>query len=177
METTTAQASKTHATALRAIAAFYLVGTLVLSYTHIVHLFQTWGLNDYQAYLVPLFIDGFAALGLLARHPSLDVRTRKLGTWLTITAGSMSLYANVAAADSKGGKIFGFLMVAGLIVAEVLAAKTKTAPVKPLTPAQKGAMTRAANAKLTPAQKAARTRKANARKARAAAPVAAPVAA
>jgi len=134
---------------------------VVISYTHIVHAFNLLGLTGWQAYAAPIFIDGFGALGLLARNASFAPDTRKLGLKFQVAATTVSLIANIAAGGSLGGQIFGGMVVAGYIAAELLADKMRSveaaqaddAKARRSAAAKKAAATRAAKAK-APARKA-----------------------
>jgi hypothetical protein len=149
--------NRTH-TAARVITIAIALLAVVISYTHIVHFFQGLGLDGWQAYAAPVFIDGFAGLGLLARSASFAPETRKLGAWFQTVATVVSLGANVAAGETLGDQVFGAMVVLGYLAAEFLAERMR--PIEAHTAA-------AATAKRSAsAQKAAATRKANAAKAK-----------
>lgn len=140
---------------------------MVISYTHIVDLFQGLGLAGWQAYAAPIFIDGFGLLGLLARGQSFAAETRKLGKTFQVTATLVSLVANVMAGHTVGGQVFGAMVVLGYIAAETLAermvsveaAQATTAKATRSAAATKAAATRKANAAKAPAtRKPATTR-------------------
>lgn len=135
---------------------------VIISYTHIVHAFNLLGLTGWQAYAAPIFIDGFAILGLLAQGASFAPETRTLGRWFQVVATALSLAANVGAGDTLGARIFGGMVVAGYLAAEFLAsrmrpieaAKADDAKAKRSAAARKAAATRKANAAKAPARKA-----------------------
>lgn len=136
----------------RTIASGFLVGALAASYTHIVHLSNMGHLYGWQAFAAPVFVDGFAMLGRLARSKSFADSTRRTGLRVQIAATSVSFIANVVAGDSIGARIFGALVVLGYVVAELLAesmhpATTKAEAVKATRSqaAIKAAATRATN--------------------------------
>jgi hypothetical protein len=146
------------------ITRVYMIAALGLSYIHIVHLFQDLGLHGWQSYIAPAFLDGFAVLGMLCRGEQFSADTRRLGFRLQAGAGLLSLAANIAAGDSIGGMIFGFLVVGGFVLSEAiadrvrpvqadLAAETKA---RRSAAAQKAAATRKAGAAQAPAAKKAR---------------------
>jgi hypothetical protein len=120
MATTTTATPRnwTHLTG-KLIGNLFLIGALVVSYTHIVHLFQMLGLHGWQSYAAPAFIDGFALLGRLGRSEQFAAATRRTGLKIQVIATAISLIANVVAGDSWGGRIFGALVVAGYVIAEV----------------------------------------------------------
>jgi hypothetical protein len=157
----------------KAIGWTYLVGALAVSYTHIVHLANAYGLHGWQAWIAPAFVDGFAILGRLGRSDQYDSKTRRLGFWIQMVATTLSLVANVMAGGSIGGSAFGVLVVAGYIIAElfvdtlrpVQAERQEHAKATRSAAAKKAAATRAANKAKADATKKAATRTA-ARKAR-----------
>jgi hypothetical protein len=164
---------KNHAyIAAKGIVYLFMAGALAASYTHIVHLFNLLGLHGWQAWASPAFVDGFALLGLLGRGAAFAAKTRRTGLKIQIAATSLSFVANVLAGESWGARIFGALVVAGYVIAEVYAdqlvpAEADTAAAvadlaaaetaKRSAAAKKGAATRKANAsKKVPAQRKAR---------------------
>lgn len=149
--TTTAPRNWTYLTA-KTITRGIAILAVTISYTHIVHLFNLLGLTGWQAYAAPIFIDGFAMLGLLARSESFAPQTRRMGLRFQIAATVVSLAANIGAGNSAGARIFGAMVVAGYVAAEMLAEKmnpaaTKAEAVKATRSqaATKAAATRAAN--------------------------------
>jgi hypothetical protein len=141
----------------KAIGYGFLAGALAVSYTHIVHLFNDYGLHGWQAYAAPLFVDGFAMLGKLGRSDQFAADTRRKALWIQSVATAVSLIANVLAGGSIGGSVFGVLAVAGYVVAEIFVDSLR--PVQAETRQQVKATRSAA------AQKAAATRAANKAKA------------
>lgn len=149
--------NRTYAAAKTITVAIALLAMLI-SYTHIVHLFNLLGLHGWQAFAAPVFIDGFALLGILARGKAFAPETRKLGLRFQVAATLVSLAANVGAGESWGGRIFGAMVVGGYIAAEVLAdrmrpveaAQADDAKAKRVAAARKGAATRKANAAKAP---------------------------
>ena len=136
-----------------AIVRLYMIGALAVSFTHIVTASHLLGLEGWQAWTVPFAIDGFALLGMIGRSARFSADTQRTGFRLQITAGAVSLIANVYAGHTVGERLYGALIVAAFIVAEWYAAKLRPAPVVVPTEAER----RSAAAK-----KAAATRKANA---------------
>lgn len=123
------------------LVRLYMIYALFVSFLHIVHTANMLGLYGWQAYSVPVAIDGLALFGMFIRSEKFAAETRRMGKIVALGAGSVSLVANVYAGDTTGEKAFGILAVTLFLVMELLAAKVKPA----LTPAQKGAVTRAAN--------------------------------
>lgn len=111
-------------TVIRSVVRFYLIGTLVISFTHIIHAAAMLGLVGWQAYTVPLFIDGFAVLALAGQskavlaHAEDPEGAKRFAFRLQLVAGGLSLIANVFAGATLGEKVFGGIVVAGFLVAE-----------------------------------------------------------
>lgn len=149
----------------------FMLGAAAMSFHHIVSLSERLGLG-WEAWTVPFFIDGIAAVGKVSRLDRFEVTTQRSGLRLMFFGGLLSLAANVTVGENWGQRGFGVLLVVGFVILENHATKLKGAPpaepvVRKLDPevaaerARKAAATREANrlAKLTPAQKAAETRK------------------
>jgi hypothetical protein len=147
--------NRTH-TAAKTITVAIALLAVVISYTHIVHLFNMLGLHGWQAYVAPIFIDGFGLLGLLASGQSFAPETRALGKRFRIAATLVSLLANVAAGDSAGAMIFGGMVVFGYLAAEYLAER--------MTSVEAHTAAAASAKRSASAKQAAATRKANAAK-------------
>jgi signal transduction histidine kinase len=160
--TTTAPRNWTYLTA-KTITRGIAILAVTISYTHIVHLFNLLGLTGWQAYAAPIFIDGFAMLGLLARSESFAPQTRRMGLRFQIAATLVSLAANIGAGNSAGARIFGAMVVAGYVAAEMLAEKMNPAATK----AEAVKATRSQAATKAAANKAEADRKAAERKERA----------
>ena len=138
-------------TAAKLIARLFMIGALAASYSHIVALFNDWGLHGWEAYAAPLFVDGFAVLGLIGRGAQFSEATRRTGFRLQVAATLISLIANILAGTSFGGQVFGALVVIGYVVAEwycdQLRPTADDAAAKRSASAKQAAVTRAANRK------------------------------
>lgn len=144
---------------------------VVISFMHIVHLFNTLGLHGWQAYAAPVFVDGFGLLGLLAQGEAFAPETRALGKRFRIAATVVSLVANIGSGyvdHNVGAMIFGGMVVFGYLAAEYLAermtsietATAAAATAKRSASAKQAAVTRKANAaKAKPATRKQATRK------------------
>lgn len=143
---------------VKLVVLMFMSGAAAISFKHIVDVSLTLGLT-WEAYTVPFFIDGLAILGLVGRTDKFDVSTKRAGLVLVITAGSLSLAANVTAGDNLGQQAYGALVVCGFALAEWFAGRMKAAPV-PVRVVDEATRTKRSEA----ARKAAATRKANARK-------------
>lgn len=83
-------------------------------YTGEIHL----GLDKAEYWALPFMIDGMAILGLFWRGEKYSTGTNKIGFWTQLTAGSLSLAANVAAGHSAGQKAFGIFVIALFLFTE-----------------------------------------------------------
>lgn len=144
------------------IVRMFLVGAAWISYGHIVTTSQEIHVTGSQPFMVPVFIDGIAILGLIGRTGKLGDKAKRYAPALILPAGALSLAANVFAGKTLGDKIFGALVVAGFMLVEwyttthsstPAAAKTRTVSDETK---MKAALTRKYNAyaKLTPSKKA-----------------------
>jgi hypothetical protein len=102
------------------VRGFYMPGALAISFTHILTAGHMLGLTGWQAWTTPFFIDGFALIGMIMRSRTFAAADiRRFGLRLQIAAGAGSLAANIAAGHTTGERIYGALVVAGLVIAEL----------------------------------------------------------
>jgi hypothetical protein len=146
------------------VRGFYMPGALAISFSHIIEAGRLLGLTGWQAWTAPFFIDGFALIGMVMRGRTFDHATRRFGLRLQIAAGVGSLAANIAAGHTTGERLYGALVVVGLVVAELAGERVH---VGKHTPAAAAAELLAAK-RSAAAKKAAATRAANKAKAAAA---------
>lgn len=140
------------------IVRMFLVGAAWISYGHIVTTSQELHVTGSQPFMVPVFIDGVAILGLIGRTGKLGDKAKRFAPALILPAGALSLAANVFAGKTLGDKIFGALVVAGFMLVEWYTTTHSATPVKGKTRTvsdetkAKAALTRKYNAyvKLTP---------------------------
>jgi hypothetical protein len=151
---TTAAPRDTIHTIAKVIAYGMFAGALALSASHIIGLFELLGAASLTACVMPIFIDGVALLGRLARSDRFAAQTRCTGLKVQIVASVISLIANVVAGHTVGDKVAGVMVVAGYVFAEWFADQLK--PVEVDVAADRAA------AKAAAVAKAAATRKANA---------------
>lgn len=152
MAITTTEPRNWNYIAVRTIIWFLMLTAIGASYTHIVHLFNIWGLFGWQAWIAPAFIDGFALLGLIGRGRSFAPETQRVGLKIQISATGVSVIANVWAGETTGARVFGVLVVAGYVLAEIYgghmrpaATKAELAKAAKSESAKQAAITRAAN--------------------------------
>lgn len=144
------------------IVRMFLVGAAWISYGHIVQTSRELQVTGWQPFVVPVFIDGIAILGLIGRSGKLGDKAKRLAPVLILPAGALSLAANIYAGKTLGDKIFGALVVAGFVLVEWYTTTHSTTPVARKTRTvtdetkMKAALTRKYNAykKLTPAAQA-----------------------
>jgi hypothetical protein len=109
---------------IAAIVAYCFMATAAgVSYTHIVKTAESIGLQDWQRWITPVFIDGFALLGKVGRLPRFKEGTRRAGLLIMSVAGALSLVCNVYAGDTLGYQLWGILTVGCFIGAEWYATK------------------------------------------------------
>lgn len=104
----------------RTLVTAFMLGSLYLSFTHIAHLFEALGLVTGEQWLAPAFIDTYMVLGKLLGLKCWTPKTRKIGHYVVMIGAALSIIANVAAGGSIGGRILGFLVVAGFLTGEWL---------------------------------------------------------
>ncbi len=148
---------------VQAIVKLYFVGALAGSFVHIISAAEKLGLSGWEAWSTPFMIDGLALIGMVMRSDDFSAATRKLGFRVQVVMGAFSLVANVYAAKSVGGVIYGVMIVALYIAAEwitdriesVQVDRDREAAIKRSEAARKAAATKKNNAR---AAKAKRTR-------------------
>lgn len=151
---------------VQAIVKLYFVGALAGSFVHIISAAEKLGLSGWESWSTPFMIDGLALIGMVLRSEDFSTATRKLGFRVQLIMGAFSLVANVYAAKSIGGVIYGIMIVALYIAAEWITDRIESAQVdrdreaaiKRSEAAQKAAETRKRNARTA---KAKRTREVN----------------
>lgn len=149
-------------TTINGVVWLFMLTAVAFSTSHIIESAHSLGLT-YEAYAVPVFVDGIALVGKLSMLPRFSRRFRDSGLKLLMFGGTLSLAANVYAGHNIGQRAFGVLIVAGFMLLEghVVKAADKTAAIAP--PAQPTDELRAKRSEA--ARKAAVTRAANKAKA------------
>lgn len=110
-------------TAVRLIVKLYFLAAVAASFTHIIESARKLGLTGWEMWSTPFMIDGIAIIGMIMRSVSFSKATNVTGRKTQIAAGVISLVANVYAAHTIGGYIFGVGVVVLFLVAESLADK------------------------------------------------------
>lgn len=119
----------------------FLVTAVAFSTSHIIETSHRLGLT-YEAFAVPVFVDGIALVGKLSMLPRFSPKLRRSGLRLLMFGGTLSLAANVYAGHNLGQRAFGVLVVAGFMLLEghmvkVLADKVVKVPAAaPVSPGQ-----------------------------------------
>lgn len=140
-----------------------LLFVLFVSRDHITHAAHMIGLDGYQAETLFVLIDIVALVGKVLTMKYFAKSTRKIGLRLLIAAGTLSLACNVFAGNNFGERLYGAFIVILFILLEQVVTRIK--PAASVTAAATRAANRAAAPAapvLTPAQRGAQTRKANA---------------
>ena len=148
---------------VKTIVTLFMAGAASISFMHIIDVSHTLGLG-WEAWTVPFLVDGFAVLGLIGRSHRFAESTRRAGLKITAAMGLLSLTCNVMAGDNLGQRLYGVLVVGVFVFAEWYSGRLIAAPAPPartarrcepgctcrrhakataLTPAQKGAITKA----------------------------------
>lgn len=143
----------TAASAVKWITRGYFLGALAASSTHAVEAAHKAGLDGWEAWSVPLMVDGMATLGLVMRGEAFASDTRRMGFKVQMIMASVQLIMNVYAASNWGGVIYGVGVVGLYVAAETLAKGLRTRETE--------AQELVAQKRREGAAKAAATRKAN----------------
>jgi hypothetical protein len=111
------------------IVKLYFVGAVAGSFAHIITAASKIGLTGWEMWSTPFMIDGLAVIGLVMRGTQFSQATNKIGFRVQVTAGMLSLAANVFAAHNLGGRIYGVAIVVLFLAAEWLSDKIESAEV------------------------------------------------
>lgn len=136
-----------------AIVCLFATGALVISFAHVIELAHRYGVEGWQAWTAPAFVDGFMLLGRLGMSAKFDRATRRIGRRFMLAGAALSFAANIAVGETHGQRVFGALVVAGFIASEWYAGK--------LAPASADTAREVAAKRSAAAKRAAATRKAN----------------
>jgi len=113
-------------TAVKAIVKLYFVTALSFSFTHFIHAAEKVGLHGLGAWSMPFAVDGLAVVGMVMRSKDFDDNTNKIGLWLQMVCGSLSLAVNIFAGNTVGESIQGATWVALYVLMESVAGKIKS---------------------------------------------------
>lgn len=148
-----------------AIVCLFAAGALTISFAHVIELAHRYGVEGWQAWTAPAFVDGFMLLGRLGMSRRFDDATRRIGRHFMLAGAALSFAANIAVGETHGQRVFGALVVAGFIASEWYAGKLAPAPVVAVETAEETAARELAEKRSAAARKAAATRAANRAKA------------
>lgn len=143
----------TAANTVKWITRGYFLGALAASSSHAVVAAHKAGLTGWEAWSVPLMVDGMATLGLVMRGEAFASDTRRMGFRVQMIMACLQVALNVYAAGNWGGVIYGIAVVGLYVAAETLAKGLRTKETE--------AQEIAAQKRREGAVKAAQTRKAN----------------
>jgi hypothetical protein len=148
-------------TTINVVVWLFMLTAIAFSTSHIIETSHRLGLT-FEAFAVPVFVDGIALVGKLSMLPRFSRRFRRSGLKLLMFGGILSLAANVYAGHTIGQKAFGVLVVAGFMILEghVVKAADKVAAIAAPAAAEVDLVLQAKRSEA--ARKGAETRKANA---------------
>ena len=104
--------------AIKLLVRAYMVAAIAASFSHILTSSHKLGLDGLEAWSTPFILDGIALIGMFMRGEEFSSRTRKIGFRVQVALGLASLAANIYAADSVGGIIYGIAVVGTFVLAE-----------------------------------------------------------
>jgi hypothetical protein len=108
-------------TAVKWIVRAYFAAALYFSFTHITTAWRNLGADTPEGVTATLMVDGFFVLGAIMRGTMFSARTRQIGLRVQIGAGAVSVAANVFAATSAFGVIFGAALPLFVVFTEWMA--------------------------------------------------------
>lgn len=146
--------------AIRAIAKLYFAAAIAASFSHILTTAGNMGLTGWEQWSTPFMIDGIAIMGLAMRSAGFSTATQRIGFRTQMIAGALSLIANIAAATTPGGYVYGVGVVTLFVYAEWLSTKIESAEAEQ----ERQAAAEIAAKRQAAAAKGAATRKRNARR-------------
>jgi hypothetical protein len=116
----------TAANAVKWITRGYFLGALAASSSHAVVAAHKAGLDGWEAWSVPVMVDGMATLGLVMRGESFASDTRRMGFRVQMIMACVQLIMNTYAAGNWGGVVYGVAVVGLYVAAETLAKGLRT---------------------------------------------------
>lgn len=137
---------------VKLITRAYFLGCLAMSASHAVEAAHMAGLTGYEAYAVPVLVDGVAALGMTLRSETFSTRTQRDGLRVQAAMTAVSMIINVYAATSWGGVVLGMALPGLYMAAEWLSGRVESATTEQAA--------RAAQRRSEAARRAAATRRA-----------------
>ncbi len=143
----------TAANTVKWITRGYFLGALAASSSHAVEAAHKAGLSGWEAWSVPLMVDGMATLGLVMRGEAFATTTQRMGFRVQMIMACLQVALNVYAASNWGGVVYGVAVVGLYVAAETLAKGLRTRE------AEQADL--AAQRRREASKKAAATRKAN----------------
>lgn len=106
---------------IKGIVKLYFAGAVYFSFQHVMHAWTKLGLAGTEAVAATVAIDLMFIIAMFLRSDEFATRTRKIGFWVMVVMGSLSLAGNVFAAHNLGGIIFGAMLPGYLLFSEWLA--------------------------------------------------------
>jgi len=113
-------------TFVKAIVKLYFITALGFSFDHFIHAAEKVGLHGIGAVSMPFAIDGLAVVGMVLRSKDFDNTTNKIGLWLQMICGTLSLAVNIYAGNTIGESIQGAVWVVLYVTLESVSGKIKS---------------------------------------------------
>jgi len=112
---------------VKMVVLVYLLGALAGSFCHIIETAHKIGLVGLEAWTVPFMIDGIVVIAMVMRSASFGRSTQRIGFRTLLLSGGLSLTANVYAAETLGGVLFGVGIVVLYVYADWLSSRLESA--------------------------------------------------
>lgn len=113
-------------TAIKLAAKSYWLIAIFGSFTHVQLACTMLGANSWERWVAPIMVDGMFLISMLMRHEDWCQRTQRIGFWVMVSMGSISLAGNVFAATATWntfGFIFGVFLPGAMLLGEWLSDK------------------------------------------------------
>lgn len=115
---------------VRLIVKAYFVTALAISFSHFIHAFNKLGLYGFGAVSMPIAIDGLAVVGMILQGKDFSKATNKIGKWMQLICGTISLSVNIFSGWGAAGAIIqGITWVTIYMVLEVVVGKIQPASI------------------------------------------------
>jgi hypothetical protein len=109
---------------VKLVVKAYFITALGISFSHFIHAFNKLGLYGFSAATMPIAIDGLAVVGMVLQSDDFSVKTNKIGRWMQLICGTLSLSVNIFSGwGSPGAVIQGVTWVTIYMALEVIVTK------------------------------------------------------
>ena len=111
---------------VKLVVKAYFLTALGISFSHFIHAFNKLGLYGFGAVSMPIAIDGLAIVGMVLQSDDFSVKTNKIGKWMQLICGTLSLSVNIFSGwGAPGAVIQGVTWVSIYMILEVVVGKIK----------------------------------------------------